>query len=790
MKSILLAAALAVLAQTQTPVELDKGLHSKEYEIRLAAVQALTTDTDPRTEKLLIGATKDEDWEVALRAVEGLGIRKPKSAFDALVKLAVDAPIRRIRTAAAASLREISPEEAASIFTRKLSGNDTVPALEALAIVLAGRDTSVDLSAVVKMAEKNKDERARAAAAAVVGAANWKDREKAITKLVMGDAVRPACAALDAMIGSPRAADLPRALEVLLKPKLDDCVERRAIDAARAVFVSGAAGVELDKINDALTPLFAAKSPAVSGRAARLIERVASEFDRQVTGAEPKPLLAPDKALAALKPALDHSDQLPRALAARALARLGTGAIEVARAMARNDKSARVRRAAFESLCALGPLTDEPNRDVALALLAGDMDAEVRRTAAVRLGTRDLKAAVEPLVTALADKDWGVGVCAAVSLGLTQSETAIEPLAKLSKSGADWKLRAAAVVGLSHMFVKGAIPPVIEALADADPFVVRCAHIRMILVSGQKLEPKREVWREWWEKNKDRVLLVDPKIETEFRRRFRDSGTAAPRVLTDSDFVEIFRDQDVVVLESRGDNIQQLLARQKLEHRLTSAGKVTESGLSADSIFVANCTGEIETPDVERLRWFVLAGGNLFGSCWALHETIEKALPGPMQKYETMSEVLANVEAAACSRSSPHLAGVFAPGVQPIYALEGAHVIEVLEPERVEVLVDSPECAEDYGCGNLAAWFQAGHGHVLDSANHFEAQGLNSAADLKKPIDRQAYAVDHMGLSFDKLRAVRTAEWWGNSEKASREITDLSVFRIVTNFVRLRRLER
>jgi hypothetical protein len=261
-------------------------------------------------------------------------------------------------------------------------------------------------------------------------------------------------------------------------------------------------------------------------------------------------------------------------------------------------------------------------------------------------------------------------------------------------------------------------------------------------------------------------------------------------VLTDSDFVEIFRDQDVVALESRGDNIQQLLARQKLEYRITTAGKVTESGLCADSIFVANCTGEIEAPDVERLRWFVLAGGNLFGSCWALHETIERALPGPMRKYETTSEVLATVDASPCSRSSQHLAGVFAPGVQPIYALVGAHLIEVLEPERVEVIVDSPQCAEDFGCGNLAAWFRDGHGHVLDSVNHFEAQGLNSATDLKKPIDRQAYAVDHMGLTFEKLRSVRGADWWGNSEKASREITDLSVFRIVTNFVRLRRLER
>lgn len=781
---------LLITALAQTPVELEKGLHSKEYEIRLATVQSLVSDTDPRTEKLLVSATRDEDWEVALRAIEGLGVRKVKSAFDALVKLASDAPLRRMRSAAAVSLREISPEEAISIFTRRLSGDDTLPSLEALALVLAGRDSTVDLAPVAKLAEKAKDGAQRAAASAVVGAGNWKDRERALRKIVLGAPVRSASAALDAMARSPRVGDLPLLLEVLAKPKLDDCVERRAIDAARAVFTSGDPAVQVDAIGETLAPLFASKTPAVVGRAARLIERVASEADPQSTGETPRALLAPDKALAALEPALRHEDVLPRGLAAQALARLGSGAIERARELARSDKEPRVRRAAFESMCALGVMTDDPNRVIALGLLSNDTDTEVRRTAAVRLGVRGLRPAIEPLVAALADKDWGVAVCAAVSLGLTQSEVAVDPLTKLAKSSPDWKLRAAAVVGLSRLYQKAAIPVVIEALADPDPFVVRCAHVEMIVVSGEKLEPKREPWREWWDKNKDRVILVDPTVETEFRRRFRDSGTAAPRVLSDSDFVEIFKNQDVVVLESRGDEIQKLLARQKLDHQLTMAGKITACGLSADSFFVANCTGEIEASDVERLRWFVLAGGNLFGSCWALHETIEKALPGPMQKFETMSEVLASVEAFPCRRGSPHLAGVFAPGVQPIYALEGAHVIEVLEPERVEVLVDSPECAEDYGCGNLAAWFAAGHGHVLDSANHFEAQGLKTAVDLKKPVDRQAYAVDHMGLSFDKLRAVRGEAWWSSSEKASREITDLSVFRIVTNFVRLSRLER
>ncbi|MDZ4772621.1 MAG: HEAT repeat domain-containing protein [Planctomycetota bacterium] len=761
--------------------DFEKGIKAKEVEVRLATVQVLVRDSDPKTEKLLVAATRDEDWEVALRATEGLGERGAKSAVDALVKLALEAPIRRIRVAAARSLLVIAPDESATVLARRLATNDAVPALEALAILLSGRETKADLGAVAKAADKNKDENARAAAAAVVGAASWKEREKTLAKIIGGDSVRSASAALDSIAQSPRAGDLALMLEVLAKPKLDDCVERRAVEAARAIFHAPDSKLDEAKIAETLAPLLASKTPAVVARAARLVERISTVALTNATGTAPRAVMGPDLAVNVLKPALEHTDPLPRATAAKALAKFGIGAIEVARSMAKDDKSPRVRRAAFESMCKLGAVSEEPNRAVALHLLATDVDAEVRRTAAVKLGVSGLVEVVEPLTVALLDKDWGVAVCAAVSLGLTQAGPAIEPLAKLTKSSPDWKLRAAAVVGLSRLYLTSTIPPTIEALADTDPFVVRCAHAQLMAVARERFEPKRDLWLAWWEKNKTTVILVDPKKQEEMRKRFSSSETSVP---------EIFRDMDVVVLESRGDHIEKVLESQKIEHRKTMAGKITANGLTSDGLFIANCTGEIEEPDVERLRWFVLAGGHLFGSCWALHETIERALPGPIAKYETASEVLATVEARVCAVDSPYLEGVFLRGVQPMYALEGAHVIDVREPERAEVLIDSPECADAFGCGNLAAWFEAGHGTVLDSANHFEAQGLQSASNAQKPIERQAYAVDHMGLPLDKLRAVKNAEWWSNSEKASREITDLSVFRLVTNFVRLRRLER
>ena len=153
----------------------------------------------------------------------------------------------------------------------------------------------------------------------------------------------------------------------------------------------------------------------------------------------------------------------------------------------------------------------------------------------------------------------------------------------------------------------------------------------------------------------------------------------------------------------------------------------------------------------------------------------------------TSGEVLGDVPAEPCTAASPYLAGVFGPDVEPIYALEGAYLIRVLEPERCEVLIDSPACLDRFGGGNLCAWMRVGHGVALASANHFEEQGLARAASLKSPEDRQAFAVDHMGLTLEELRQTREERYWKKTADAARAVKDLSVVRLITNIVREKR---
>jgi hypothetical protein len=122
-----------------------------------------------------------------------------------------------------------------------------------------------------------------------------------------------------------------------------------------------------------------------------------------------------------------------------------------------------------------------------------------------------------------------------------------------------------------------------------------------------------------------------------------------------------------------------------------------------------------------------------------------------------------------------------------MYVLEGAYLIEQLDRDRCEVLIDSPNAAYSWGSGNLACWFTAGHGVILDSVNHFNHQGFHFATGLKTAEDRMAYAIDHMGLTYADARDFMAKKVFDNSGKCAKEVTDQSAFRFLSNFVRCKR---
>lgn len=748
-----------------------KDIKSKDPVERLAAARAITEAGGDDAEKNLGRLLKDKDWEVVIVAAEGLGQHGSDKSLDDLVKLAYGGPIRQMRAASADALAKIDAAEAAKALGKKLKKDTIVPACEALVRVAPSLEEP-DVPKGLKKLMESKELRVRAAAASAMVALTREGRGDLMKEALESEFLSVRAAALETATSQPHQEQVAPILAFLERPELDDVVQRRAIPALAAGIdrIEKNPGAEFEKI---LTDLCKNAEPRIARRGALL-----AEFALDYTWGERLNLIALTAG------AREHADPGVRAGAARFL-RIAKGdeASAAAHAMFDNDSSVRVRLAALDSIVALQPITVDETRKWLIESLGKEGSSDVRESIVVKLGDKEMLEqgdAIQALMDSLGDSDWSVAACAAVSLGLTRSEHGTEPLKGLFTNSTDWRLRGAAIVGLTKSLQKPAVDTIIAALADPEALVVKTAHTYMISIGkGDEFPPEIEPWAAWWSEHRDKTRLYDPREQQERNKKYGYAATPE----------EIYRGLDVVVLESRGDHIQHILKRLGIVHRMTMSNRVKTDGVDASGVFVSNCTGELEPEDIERLDWFVKVGGYLCGSCWALTETIEKITPGIVTKVTTRNEVLDNVPASVCDPDSPYTKGVFAEHVVPIYRLEGAHLIRVLQPERVEMLVDSVECAEKWGGGNLACWFSSGHGTILDSANHFHSQGFEYAQGLKKPEQRQAYAVDHMGTTLEQLRATVDEKFWGSNHKASENILDYSVFRLVTNFVRLRRLQ-
>ncbi len=809
-------AALFVVAIAE-PADPLADLKSKDFRKRLAAVQAIRAQGGDGAEKLLLSLLKDRDWEVMERAVEALANHGGEKAVKALVAVAAKGPVRRVRLAAAASLARLEPEEAAKRLAKLLRNDDNgVSAAEALSVLARAGPAGepVLLRKAINKALKAKEAPIRAAVAGALDIFPAEERIDRFERLLEDDELIVVAAALNSLREEPKPAFMRLVAMRLASSGVHDVIARRASAAILAIVAT----LEGKPLDDAITILetmarTAAEGAVPAARVARLFghlgetppapegeatdktsakepEKKAQPADKKgaVPAPAPKAPLAAGTCLRLLEITQRLKFEGARAASVRAMTRIGTKqAIEEAAAYL-DDTHARVRLQALRAVVAGRGLSDAKTLEQVGQLLLSDSAPSVREEAAILLGRPGPEGApfegpVQALTKALGDETWSVAVVAAVSLGKTRAEGAVKPLAALldRRKVKDWRLRGAAVVGLGKVRQRAAVPALILALDDRDTWVARNAFEFLRRLTKRNIPSDAEEWSAWWKRNEPTYEFEDrEKID----KKLKQGGYATkPADVYDKGKAAL----DVVVLQSRGDHIERLLDDLRIDYRITRAAQVRKTDMHMFAIFVSNCTGEIQKEDIERLQWFVRVGGYVFCSCWALENTVEKIYPGIVQRLPTKGAVLDNVMAEPCPGDSVYLKGVFRWWTRPIYVLYGAYLIQVLQAERVEVLIDSPEAAAHWGGGNMACWFPAGHGVILDSANHFDLQGLERVTGLKKAEDRMAYAMDHMGLDYVALRAFAAGRVWERQAEAVKLVRDLSAFRFITNFARLKR---
>jgi len=765
MRTVLFLFLAALVARAETDVV--ALLSSKNPLDRLKAIAAIQEQGHPDAEAMLLKALKDKDWEVVHRAVDALGKVGSADAFGPLIDMAVKGPTRRVRWAAVDAAMVHSRSDAAEALSRRLKSKTLVYAAEGLARI----GDPVALKGIERLIrDVGKNPTKRIVGLRALGALKDPAFVPALAKFLNDSDIRVRDAAVHALVDIGHPSCIPPLREGLKQRLVPAVMERRLAHGIRTLLL---------KVEDEKKRTFSAQmlvrslgmAPTAQGNAsfARLLG---------ILGRADKPVGPVDEYVDALMgTGCAHSSKDVRAAAVFALARIGQDrAYEKVMPLAKTDSEHRVR---FHAMRAAVKLRGEKALPLVLDRLRYDDNKSVREEAATicaRIGKAD---AVPTLIKALQDKDWEVSVCAAVSLGKLRAEPAVEPLAELYRESKDWRLRGGAIAGLGRIKHVGAVPVLLEALRDRSPAVVATSLEYLRKIAGKKGDANARRWREWWGKHEKNFTFRDIKEESKQAKKY---GYALARR-------GVYEGLDIIVLATRkgGDNIQFLLTDYEIEHRIVRAASLIKLGLHPTALFVANCPGEIVSSDIEVLQWYVRTGGYLFASCWALTHTIHAAFPEVVDKLPLKGQVIGTVFAQECPVKSPYIAGVFDDFTSPLYELMGSHLIRVLDPERFEVLIDSPHAASIWGDGNLAGWFTVGHGTILDSANHFDLQGMGSAKD-KSEKGLMAFCVDHLGYDYAALRKLQAEGVFRTKTRAEKATRDQSTFRFITTFVRQKRI--
>lgn len=179
---------------------------------------------------------------------------------------------------------------------------------------------------------------------------------------------------------------------------------------------------------------------------------------------------------------------------------------------------------------------------------------------------------------------------------------------------------------------------------------------------------------------------------------------------------------DIVVVEGCYDHVEQVLGALDVPYTVVPQGHLAEAALNPDQLLVVNCPGEMSEAEVVVVRDFVVAGGTLFTTDWALGNVVERAFPGHVafNGKSTGDDV---VRIDVLETDSPYLQGVLDADDDPQWWLEGSsHPIRVLDAERVRVLIRSAELGEKYGEAAVAVVFPYGKGEVFHMISHYYLQ--------------------------------------------------------------------
>ncbi|OLS16445.1 MAG: hypothetical protein HeimC3_53880 [Candidatus Heimdallarchaeota archaeon LC_3] len=209
------------------------------------------------------------------------------------------------------------------------------------------------------------------------------------------------------------------------------------------------------------------------------------------------------------------------------------------------------------------------------------------------------------------------------------------------------------------------------------------------------------------------------------------------------------KESDIIILTGQYDHGQVIFELSGIPYSLISPNEISSIELRSDQILFVNCPGNIEKRGLERIKSFVETGGMLVTTDWALKNVLEQIYPD-IVKYNNQATSDDVVRVVFEKVDDTFLKGLLDPKDEPLWWLEGSsYPIEILDEEKVTVLVSSKEMKEKYGESPIVITFEVGEGKIYHMTSHFYLQRTESRSQRQK-MGGASYAAQK-GMKMDSF---------------------------------------
>lgn len=201
------------------------------------------------------------------------------------------------------------------------------------------------------------------------------------------------------------------------------------------------------------------------------------------------------------------------------------------------------------------------------------------------------------------------------------------------------------------------------------------------------------------------------------------------------------KDSDIIVIAGQYDHGQVVFEMTEIPFTVVSPTDYDKIELREDQIVFINCPGVLTNKGIRKTVTFVEQGGLLVTTDWALKNVLELGFPNFVRynKQPTGDEV---VRVEFIDTDDKFLDGLIDKESDPVWWLEGSsYPIEVIDKDKVKVLVKSKEMKEKYGESAIVVTFEFGEGKVYHLTSHFYLQRTETRTKRHKKSSYD-YAVE------------------------------------------------